>query len=153
MLETDMREENPQGADACDEGSCHEEAGEPFVRKTDALYYVYMLRCEGETLYTGITTNVVRRMREHLAGAPLGARYTQTHRPLELAALWRTEGRAAASRLEYRIKRLPASEKRALAASPETVRTLEGIVDAGAFVPVPASDCGRLWAQAQSQNS
>ena len=96
-----------------------------FVTK----YYVYMLRCEDGSLYTGITTDVGRRMREHLSGQAPGARYTRVHVPEELVALWRTEGRAAASRLEYRIKRLPAAEKRRLVESPYLVSQLEGLAE------------------------
>lgn len=83
-----------------------------------AGYFVYMLRCAGGSLYTGITTDVGRRVGEHLSGASPGARYTRTHRPEALVALWRTEGRASASRLEYRIKRLSSAGKRALLTEP-----------------------------------
>lgn len=101
-----------------------------------ANYCVYMLRCKDGSLYTGITTDVGRRMREHLSGQAPGARYTRVHVPEELVALWRTEGRPAASRLEYRIKRLPAAEKRRLVENPHLVSQLEGLAGEDEYLPV-----------------
>lgn len=75
-------------------------------------WFVYILRCRDGTLYTGITTDVARRLAEHRAGA--GARYTRSRRPLRLA--WREPqpDRAAAARREAQIKRLPRAAKLAL---------------------------------------
>lgn len=50
-------------------------------------YYVYMLRCRGGSLYTGMTNDVARRMAMHCSGR--GAKYTRAHPPEALAALWR----------------------------------------------------------------
>ena len=83
-----------------------------------ARYFVYIVRCEGGQLYTGITTDVGRRMREHLSGKEPGARYTRLNPPVSLEALWETEGRSSASRLEYHIKRLPRAKKEGLLADP-----------------------------------
>lgn len=66
-------------------------------------YYVYILKCKGNTLYTGITPDVCRRMTAHAAGR--GARYTRSHPPEALEALWRAEDKVAAARLEYAIKK------------------------------------------------
>lgn len=103
-------------------------------------YYVYMLRCKDGSFYTGITTDVGRRLREHLSGEAPGVRYTRTHIPEELVALWSTEGRAAASRLEYRIKRLTADGKRRLVENPQLVSQLEGLLEEDAYLPVLAAD-------------
>jgi putative endonuclease len=81
-------------------------------------YFVYMVRCAGGQLYTGITTDIGRRLREHLSGKEPGARYTRLNPPVELEALWAAEGRAAASRLEYRIKRLSRAQKEGFIADP-----------------------------------
>lgn len=86
-----------------------------------ANYFVYMVRCEGGQLYTGITTDIGRRLREHLSGRKPGARYTRLNPPVELEALWVTEGRASASRLEYRIKRMSRSQKEGLVSDPSLV--------------------------------
>lgn len=77
-------------------------------------WYVYILRCADDTLYTGITTDVGRRLAEHNGDGPLGARYTRTRRPVELAYSEQTDDRASAARREAAIKRLPRQHKLAL---------------------------------------
>lgn len=87
------------------------------------MYYVYILRCRGDTLYTGITPDVCRRMRAHRDGS--GAKYTRSHPPLALEALWRTEDKIAAARLEYAVKkRLDRQRKLELIAHPERLGEL-----------------------------
>ena len=83
------------------------------------MAYIYMLHCTGGSLYTGITTDVTRRLREHIAGRGVGAKYTRAHPPLGIAALWETDDLKTAARIEYRLKRLSPERKRALAAAPE----------------------------------
>jgi putative endonuclease len=73
------------------------------------VYYVYILRCEKNCLYTGITSDVERRFREHCEGK--GAKYTKTHPPLGVEAVWEAVNKNDASRLEYRIKALTKEEK------------------------------------------
>lgn len=89
-----------------------------------AAYTVYILSCADGTLYTGITTDVARRFEEHRSGGPKAARYTRTHRAVAIKATFGAPDRAAASALEYRIKRLSHAEKLALIAHPETVDAL-----------------------------
>ena len=74
-------------------------------------YYVYIIRCAGGTLYTGITTDVERRMREHFGQTEKCAKYTRTHKAESLEALWSTADRSLASKLEYRIKQLTKAQK------------------------------------------
>ena len=78
-------------------------------------YFVYMLRCEDGSVYTGITTDMARRWREHTGTDGKGAKYTRRHPPVKVLSLWQCEGRGAASRLEYRIKQLPKPRKEELA--------------------------------------
>ena len=87
-------------------------------------YYIYIVRCEDSSLYTGITTDPHRRMREHVLHLPSGAKYTRSHQVVALAALWSAENRSAASMLEAAIKRLPSEKKRALVQSPDLLRRL-----------------------------
>ena len=82
-------------------------------------YYVYMLRCVDDSLYTGITTDVKRRFAEHLKGGNVGAKYTKNHTPKELAAVWCVENRSVASKLEWRIKHLTKQQKEKLCQAPE----------------------------------
>ena len=84
------------------------------------MYYVYMLWCRDDTLYTGTASDLCRRMRQHRDGGAACARYTRSHPPRELAGVWRTEGRGEALRLEYAVKRLSRQGKLALLHRPET---------------------------------
>ena len=75
------------------------------------MYYVYMLRCEDNSIYTGITTNVERRMEEHFERNNKCAKYTLRHWAQKLESVWETENRVLASKLEYRIKELNKQQK------------------------------------------
>lgn len=77
-------------------------------------WYVYMLRCADGTLYTGITTDIERRVAEHNGDCGLGARYTRSRRPVVLAYLENTDSRARAARREAAIKQLDRARKLAL---------------------------------------
>lgn len=84
---------------------------------------VYMLRCADNTLYTGITTDLIRRVAEHNGERSNGARYTRARRPVCLVWHEAAADRAAASVQEYRVKRLSrkAKEKLLLGFSSEFV--------------------------------
>lgn len=75
------------------------------------MYYVYMLRCEDNSIYTGITTNVERRMNEHFNRSDKCAKYTLRHFAKKLESVWETEDRILASKLEYYIKELSKKQK------------------------------------------
>lgn len=74
------------------------------------MYFVYIIRCRSGRLYTGITTDTLRRFREHL-GSRKGAKFTHADPPEEVEAVWSCENRSLASSLEYRLKRLKRSKK------------------------------------------
>jgi putative endonuclease len=76
-----------------------------------------MLRCADGSLYTGITTDVARRVAEHNGDSGLGARYTRSRRPVELIYVEAAAGRSAASRREAAIKQLDRTRKLALCGS------------------------------------
>lgn len=69
------------------------------------MYYTYMLRCEDNSIYTGITSNVERRMEEHFTQNKKCAKYTATHQAKKLEAVWESENRVLASKLEFHIKK------------------------------------------------
>lgn len=73
-------------------------------------YFVYMLRCGDETLYTGITTDLKRRVDEH-NNSDKGAKYTKLRRPVELVYSEESEDRSSASKREYVIKKMTRVEK------------------------------------------
>ena len=70
-----------------------------------------MLRCEDNSLYTGITTDIKRRFSEHKNKSPQCANYTKTHNVLSVEALFETAERGEALRLEYLIKKLTKQQK------------------------------------------
>ena len=76
---------------------------------------VYMLHCADNTLYTGVTTDIDRRIREH-NGSPRGARYTRHRRPVTLAWLEHADSRSEACRRERQVRHLARSRKNALIA-------------------------------------
>lgn len=90
------------------------------------MYYVYMLWCRGGSLYTGIAADIEKRLHQHLARGASCAKYTRSHPAESLAALWRTDGHAAAARLEAFIKQLPRAKKLALIAGETNIETLFG---------------------------
>lgn len=76
-------------------------------------WVVYVVRCADGSLYTGITTDLDRRLHEH-NHTPKGARYTRRRRPVCLAYHEHHETRAAASRREHAIKQLGRHQKESL---------------------------------------
>ncbi len=82
------------------------------------MAYVYILRCVDGSLYTGITTDVQRRLAAHKARTGAGAKYTRAHPAKEIAALWETGDMRAAARVEWAIKQLPRRKKLLLVADP-----------------------------------
>lgn len=78
-------------------------------------WFVYLLRCADGSFYAGITTDLSRRVIEHNADDRRGARYTRGRRPVVLVYAESCENRAAATRRERQIKRLPRRAKLALA--------------------------------------
>ncbi len=80
---------------------------------TDA--WVYLLRCSDDSLYTGWTVDVERRLSRHRSG--VASRYTASRLPVQLALAIPMPDRTSARREEARIKRLSRSEKLALISS------------------------------------
>ena len=76
------------------------------------MWYVYILRCGDGTLYTGITTDVERRLEAHRQGK--GAKYTRGRGPLELAYQDKCGTHSEALKREYAIKQLSREEKEQL---------------------------------------
>lgn len=76
-----------------------------------------MVRCSGGSLYTGITTDVERRVGEHNGESPLGARYTRARRPVTLVYRESFVNRSEAAKREAAIKGMKKGEKEALVAS------------------------------------
>lgn len=81
------------------------------------MWYLYILRCKDGTLYTGITTDVEKRLEAHRSGK--GAKYTRGRAPLELVYSEKCGDHSDALRRELEIKALPREEKLKLIENPE----------------------------------
>lgn len=79
-------------------------------------WFVYILQCADNTLYTGITTDLERRVSEHNDGK-LGARYTRARRPVSLVYSEPCKNRSEASKREAEIKQLSRPAKQLLVQS------------------------------------
>lgn len=77
---------------------------------------VYIIRCGDGTLYTGITTEIARRLREHEGVGMAGAKYLRGRGPLCLVYSLAAADRAEALRIERRVKKLPRKKKEMLIA-------------------------------------
>ena len=75
------------------------------------MYYTYMIRCKGNTLYTGITTDIERRFSEHSNKDEKGAKYTKSHTVVKVEAVWESQNRSEASKLEFALKKLTKQQK------------------------------------------
>jgi len=75
-------------------------------------YFCYILECADGSFYTGISTDPMRRERQHNAGQ--GARYTRMHRPVRLVYIEPQPDHASALKRELAIKRLTHAKKKAL---------------------------------------
>lgn len=78
------------------------------------MYYTYILRCKDNSLYTGITTDLERRLKEHREKGEKTAKYTLTHNAEKIEIAWESENRVLASKLEYHIKTLTKKKKEEL---------------------------------------
>lgn len=79
-------------------------------------WYIYILRCENNSLYTGITTDYDRRFLEHSLG--MGAKYTKIFKPKYIEVIFCTENRSFASKIEYFIKKFSSKKKEQLILEP-----------------------------------
>jgi putative endonuclease len=79
-------------------------------------WYIYILRCSDNSLYTGVTTDCSRRLHEH-NHTTRGAKYTRARRPVTLTYREAAADRSTAQRREAQIKRLSAPQKEALITS------------------------------------
>ena len=81
--------------------------------KPSNIWYVYIVKCSDNSLYTGITTDIQRRVKEH-NNSTEGAKYTRSRRPVKLVYQENCENRSSASKREIEIKKLQTDKKRNL---------------------------------------
>jgi len=75
------------------------------------MWFVYIVRCADDSLYTGIAKDVERRIEEHNSGNALAASYTRSRRPVELVYKEAVDTRSTALKREYEIKQLTRRQK------------------------------------------
>jgi putative endonuclease len=90
-----------------------------------ADWFVYVIRCGDGTLYTGITTDVARRLAEHASGGPRAAKYLRGRGPLALAFSARVGTKSMALSVERRMKSLSRARKDALLAGRFSLSALD----------------------------
>lgn len=78
-------------------------------------HYVYIIECQNGSYYTGYTTDVERRYREHQNG--IQCKYTRAFPPKKLAVFWEFDDKSEAMRIEYKIKSLSKAQKEKLIAT------------------------------------
>jgi len=85
----------------------------PSARPASQPWFVYLLRCQDDTLYCGIAKDLNRRLAEHNS-TDKGAKYTRGRRPVQLVYTEQVASRAKATQREGQIKRLSRARKMAL---------------------------------------
>ncbi|VAW71248.1 hypothetical protein MNBD_GAMMA10-344 [hydrothermal vent metagenome] len=80
-------------------------------------WYVYLLNCQDDSYYAGITTDPVRRLKEHNEDNKKAAKYTRARRPVKMAYFELCESRSDAASREYEIRKLSRLQKISLAQS------------------------------------
>lgn len=90
------------------------------------MYYTYILRCEDNSLYTGITTDIERRLKEHREKGQKTAKYTLTHKAVKMEISWQSENRIIASKLEFYLKKLTKKQKENLIVNPQLLNNFLG---------------------------
>lgn len=82
-----------------------------------------MVRGKDKKIYTGITTDVSRRLEEHQGTGAKGAKFLRGRSPLELLIVMPVGNRSDALRVEYRVKRLPRSKKDDIVQEPAILKS------------------------------
>lgn len=91
------------------------------------MYYTYIVRCEDNSLYTGMTNNLEKRIEDHKNKN--GAKYTKSHKATKLEVAWRSKDKSLACKLEYQIKHLTKKQKEKLIEGERLSAYLSRIVD------------------------
>ncbi|WP_413194680.1 GIY-YIG nuclease family protein [Pararobbsia alpina] len=121
----------------------------PLAFLVAMAWFLYLIECADDSLYTGIAVDVAARYEQHVKGT--GARYTRSRAPRRLLATFELPDRSVASKAEYAVKRLPAATKRLLAggrlglsdaipALDAWIATATASVDTVAVLPESSSD-------------
>ena len=75
------------------------------------MYKIYIVKCSDNTLYTWITTDLEKRLKQHNWEIPGGAKYTLSRKPVKLVYYEKAENRSKATKREIEIKKLTRKDK------------------------------------------
>ena len=93
------------------------------------MYYTYMIRCADNSIYTGMTNNLEKRINEHIEKRKNSAKYTKSHNTIKLETAWKSKEKSLACKLEYQIKQLTKQQKENLIKGEKIKTYLKGKVD------------------------
>lgn len=110
---------NRTGIHAPASGILAQSPAQSWSKLIKLMWIVYILECSDQTLYTGVTTDLERRLAEHNGDLAGGARYTRSRRPVSLLYSEETENRSLASKREHQIKAMSRRQKLALTQADE----------------------------------
>jgi|TARA_B100000965_G_scaffold330998_1_gene294963 putative endonuclease len=85
------------------------------------MWNIYILRCNDDTLYIGITNNIERRLKEHASGKR-GAKYLKGRQPFSLVFFHQIQEKGQALKLEHHLKKLPKDKKEYFLSNPNELR-------------------------------
>lgn len=100
------------------------------------MYYTYMLRCSDNSIYTGMTNNLEKRIEQHLLKGKNGAKYTKSHNVIKVEAAWKSKEKSLACKLEYQIKNLTKQQKENLINGERLSTYLKGKIDCRRFISI-----------------
>lgn len=100
------------------------------------MYYTYMIRCTDNSIYTGMTNNLMKRFNEHITKSKNGAKYTKSHDVVKLECAWRCKEKSLACKLEYQIKQLSKSQKEKLIEGEKLKTFFKGNLDCRRYTKV-----------------
>lgn len=115
-----------------------------FISKGERMYYTYIIRCEDNTLYTGMAKDLEARMLEHYHRTEKCAKYTMRHHMKKLEMAWTSADRSLASKLEYNIKHLSKSQKEDLLINFDLKKYLEDKIDVKEYSKISASEVKKI---------
>ena len=88
-----------------------------------------MIRCADNSIYTGMTNNLEKRINEHINKSKNGAKYTKSHNVIKLETAWKSKEKSLACKLEYQIKQLSKTQKENLIKGEKLSSYLKGKID------------------------
>ena len=92
-------------------------------------YYTYIIRCTDNSLYTGMTNDLNKRMEEHFGREKEGAKYTKSHQAQKVEIAWQSKEKSLACKLEYRIKTLNKTDKEKIVKGDKLKNYFTGKID------------------------